>query len=103
MKKILTLALVVSAVAILIALDANSSVFGLVACAWGGFGAAFGPLLVFSLFWKRMTLQGAVAGMVTGGVVDLLWYYMKARGGIFSVYEIIPGFIASAVAIIIFS
>jgi sodium/proline symporter len=95
--------LVVSVIAILIALDANSSVFGLVACAWGGFGAAFGPLLVFSLFWKRMTLQGAVAGMVTGGVVDLLWYSMKAQGGIFSVYEIIPGFIASAVAIIIFS
>jgi sodium/proline symporter len=95
--------MVVSVIAILIALDANSSVFGLVACAWGGFGAAFGPLLVFSLFWKRMTLQGAIAGMVTGGVVDLLWYYMKARGGIFSVYEIIPGFIASAVAIIIFS
>lgn len=95
--------LVVSVIAILIALDANSSVFGLVSCAWGGFGAAFGPLLVFSLFWKRMTLQGAVAGMVTGGVVDLFWYYMKARGGIFSVYEIIPGFIASAVAIVIFS
>lgn len=95
--------LVVSVIAILIALDANSSVFGLVACAWGGFGAAFGPLLVFSLFWKRMTLQGAIAGMVIGGVVDLLWYYMKARGGIFSVYEIIPGFIASSIAIIIFS
>lgn len=95
--------LVVSIIAILIALDANSSVFGLVACAWGGFGAAFGPLLLFALFWKRTTLQGAIAGMITGGVVDLFWYYMKAHGGIFSVYEIIPGFIASAVAIIIFS
>lgn len=95
--------LLISIIAIVIALDANSSVFGLVACAWGGFGAAFGPLLLFSLFWKRTTLQGAIAGMVTGGVVDLLWYSMKANGGIFSVYEIIPGFIASAVVIVIVS
>ena len=95
--------LVVSIIAIVIALDADSSVFGLVACAWGGFGAAFGPLILFSLFWKRMTLQGAIAGMVVGGVVDLLWYSMKSNGGIFSVYEIIPGFIASAAAIVIVS
>ena len=93
--------LVVSIIAIVIALDADSSVFGLVSCAWGGFGAAFGPLILFSLFWKRMTLQGAIAGMVVGGVVDLFWYSMKANGGIFSVYEIIPGFIASAAAIVI--
>ncbi len=95
--------LIISIVAIIIALDANSSVFGLVSCAWGGFGAAFGPLLLFSLFWKRITLQGAIAGMVVGGVVDLLWYSMKGYGGIFSVYEIIPGFIASTVAILIVS
>lgn len=92
--------LVISIIAIVIALDANSSVFGLVSCAWGGFGAAFGPLLLFSLFWKRTTLQGAIAGMIAGGVVDLFWYYMKANGGIFSVYEIIPGFIASTIVII---
>lgn len=95
--------LAVSLIGVMIALDANSSVFGLVACAWGGFGAAFGPLMLFSLFWKRMTLQGAVAGMVAGGVTDLFWYSMKASGGIFSVYEIIPGFIVSSVCIIIFS
>lgn len=95
--------LAVSVIAMLIALDANSSVFGLVACAWGGFGAVFGPLLLFSLFWKRTTPQGAIAGMTAGGVVDLFWYSMKAHGGIFSVYEIIPGFIASAAAIVIFS
>ncbi len=95
--------LVVSIIAIVIALDANSSVFGLVSCAWGGFGAAFGPLLLFALFWKRITLQGAIAGMVVGGAVDLFWYSMKASGGIFSVYEIIPGFIASTAAIVIIS
>jgi sodium/proline symporter len=92
--------LIISIIAIVIALDADSSVFGLVSCAWGGFGAAFGPLLLFSLFWKRITLQGAIAGMVTGGVVDLFWYYMKSNGGIFAVYEIIPGFIASTLVII---
>jgi len=95
--------LVISLIAIAIAMDANSSVFGLVACAWGGFGAAFGPLILFSLFWKRITVQGAIGGMIVGGVVDLFWYSMKAHGGIFSVYEIIPGFIASTAAIIIFS
>lgn len=89
---------VVTVIAIIIALDPSSSVFGLVSCAWGGFGAAFGPLIVFSLFWRRMTLPGAIAGMVTGGVVDIFWY-LKA-GGIFDIYEIIPGFIASSVAII---
>ena len=95
--------LLISAIAILIALDSNSSVFGLVACAWGGFGAAFGPLILFSLFWKRTTVQGAIAGMITGGVVDLVWYAMKANGGIFALYEIIPGFIASSLVIIIVS
>ena len=95
--------LIISLIAIVIALDANSSVFGLVSCAWGGFGAAFGPLILFALFWKRITMQGAVAGMVAGGVVDLFWYYMKSNGGIFSIYEIIPGFIASTVIIIIVS
>ncbi len=95
--------LLVSLIAIVVALDANSSVFGLVSCAWGGFGAAFGPLLLFALFWKRTTMQGAIAGMIAGGVVDLFWYSMKSRGGIFNIYEIIPGFIVSAVVIIIVS
>ena len=95
--------LIISLIAIAIAMDANSSVFGLVSCAWGGFGAAFGPLILFSLFWKRITMPGAVAGMVAGGVVDLFWYSMKANGGIFSIYEIIPGFVASAAAIFIVS
>lgn len=95
--------IIITAIAIIIALDANSSVFGLVSCAWGGFGAAFGPLILFALFWKRTTVQGAIVGMITGGVVDLVWYSLKANGGIFAVYEIIPGFIASSLAIIIIS
>lgn len=92
---------VICVVAIVLALDPASSVFGLVSCAWGGFGAAFGPLILFALFWRRMTLQGAVSGMIVGGVVDIFWYLKS--GGIFDVYEIIPGFIASSVVIIIVS
>ncbi|MEG1930394.1 MAG: sodium/proline symporter PutP [Anaerovorax sp.] len=92
---------IITVIAIGLALNPNSSVFDLVACAWGGFGAAFGPLILFSLFWRRITLQGAVSGMIAGGVVDLIWY--SQSGGIFDIYEIIPGFIASAVVIIIVS
>lgn len=95
--------LVIAVIAFLIALNPASSVFALVACAWGGIGATFGPLILCSLLWRRMTLQGAIAGMIVGGTVDLFWYFMKAHGGIFSVYEIIPGFIASCAAIVIFS
>lgn len=94
-----------TAVAILLALDPNSSVFGLVSCAWGGFGSAFGPLILFALFWRRMTRQGAICGMIAGGGADLFWYYMKQAGfeGIFSIYEIIPGFIISSAVIIVVS
>ena len=92
---------VVSVVAIIMALDPDSSVFGLVSCAWGGFGSAFGPMILFALFWRRMTLPGAIAGMITGGVVDLFWYNMS--GGIFDIYEIIPGFLFSSLVIIVVS
>lgn len=92
---------VVSIIAILIALDPSSSVFGLVSCAWGGFGAAFGPMIIFSLFWRRMTLPGAIAGMIAGGAVDIFWFLKS--GGIFDIYEIIPGFAASVIVIIVVS
>jgi sodium/proline symporter len=92
---------VVTVIAIIIALNPASSVFGLVSSAWGGFGAAFGPLILFSLFWRRMTLPGAIAGMVTGGVVDIIWFLKS--GGIFDIYEIIPGFGASCLAILLVS
>ena len=82
----------VSVIAIFLGLDPNSSIFSLVSCAWGGIGATFGPLILFSLFWKRMTLAGAIAGMIVGGVTDLLWYNLS--GGVFDIYEIIPGFLS---------
>lgn len=91
----------VSVIGIILAINPDSSVFGLVSVAWGGFGAAFGPLILFSLFWKRMTLPGAIAGMVVGGVTDIIWSLNE--GGIWDIYEIIPGFIASTIAIIVFS
>ena len=92
---------IISMIAIVIAIDPDSSVFGLVSCAWGGFGSAFGPLILFALFWRRMTLPGAIAGMIAGGVTDLLWYNLD--GGIFDIYEIIPGFVVSAAVIVIVS
>jgi sodium/proline symporter len=92
---------VISVIAITLALNPASSVFGLVSCAWGGFGAAFGPLILFALFWRRMTVQGAVSGMIVGGVVDIFWYLNS--GGIFDLYEIIPGFLASTIAILVVS
>jgi sodium/proline symporter len=92
---------VISIIAIFMALNPNSSVFGLVSCAWGGFGAAFGPLILFSIFWKRMTRQGALFGMIAGGVSDLIWYNLS--GGIFDIYEIIPGFVIASVVIVVVS
>lgn len=91
----------VAFVAIIIAFDPASSVFGLVSSAWGGFGAAFGPIILFSLFWKRMTRQGAIAGMLAGGISDIFWFLKS--GGIFDIYEIIPGFIIGCVVLILVS
>jgi len=79
----------------------NESVFKLVAFAWGGFGAAFGPIMLFSLFWKRTTKAGAIVGIIVGGVTALVWWLLE--GGIFDVYEIVPGFLFSAIAIVVVS
>lgn len=90
--------LAVSLVAIAIARDPDSRVLGLVSYAWAGFGAAFGPVVLLSLFWKRMTRNGALAGMVVGALTVILW---KHTGS--ALYEIVPGFIAATVAIVIAS
>jgi len=91
----------IAVIAFLIALDPKSSVLELVAYAWGGFGAAFGPLIILSLFWKRMTLKGALSGIITGGLTVLIWKHL--HGGIFDIYEIVPGFAFSFFIIIIIS
>ena len=96
--------LAVSAVGIVIALDENSVIFTLVAFAWAGFGATFGPVMLTSLFWKRTTWRGAVAGMVTGAVSVFVWRLLiKPMGGIFGIYELLPAFLASLAMIVIVS
>lgn len=91
----------VALVAAFIATDPNSSVLDLVEYAWAGFGSTFGPLVLCSLFWKRANKYGAVAGVVVGGIVDLVWAQLS--GGIFDLYEIVPGFVFGLLAIIIVS
>jgi sodium/proline symporter len=91
----------VAIIAFLLALNPDSSVLLLVAYAWAGFGAGFGPVVLFSLFWKRMTRNGALAGMIVGGIVVIVW--KQLQGGIFELYEIVPGFILACVAIVIVS
>ncbi|MAM93620.1 MAG: sodium/proline symporter PutP [Parvibaculum sp.] len=91
----------ISLVAFVLALDRDSTVLSLVAYAWAGFGAAFGPVVIFSLFWSRMTRNGALAGMLTGAVTVIVWKQLS--GGLFEVYEILPGFILASAAIMLVS
>ncbi|WP_027847815.1 sodium/proline symporter PutP [Marinospirillum minutulum] len=87
--------------AMLLALNENSTVLDLVSYAWAGFGGTFGPVLLLSLFWKRSTALGAMAGIVVGGVTVVSWANMS--GGIFELYEIVPGFILAGIAMIVMS
>ncbi|WP_314409449.1 sodium/proline symporter PutP [Pseudomonas kuykendallii] len=91
--------LLIAVVAIIVARDPESKVLGLVSYAWAGFGAAFGPVVIFSLVWKGMTRNGALAGMLVGAVTVVLWKQYVGLG----LYEIIPGFIFASLAILIFS
>lgn len=90
----------VAMLALFLAQNPDSKVLGLVAYAWAGFGAAFGPLIILSLFWKRMTLNGALAGMVVGAVTVILW---KNFFGATGIYEIIPGFVFALISIVVVS
>jgi len=91
--------LLVSLIAIWLAADPNSKVLGMVSYAWAGFGAAFGPVVILSLTWPRMTRNGALAGMIVGAVVVLVWKQFEWLG----LYEIVPGFILGMIAIYVFS
>jgi sodium/proline symporter len=91
---------VVAAIAFVISLDPGSSIFGLVSYAWAGFGATFGPLVLLSIFWKGATRNGALAGLICGGITVIVWKQLS--GGIFGLYEIIPGFaVCMLVAVIV--
>jgi sodium/proline symporter len=92
---------VLAVVALLLAASPDSTVLGLVSYAWAGFGAAFGPVLILSLYWRRMNWAGAVAGVITGGLVVVLWKQLD--GGLFDLYEIVPGVLLATAAIIVAS
>ena len=93
---------IISIISIFIARDPDSSVFQIVSFAWAGFGASFGPVVLLSLFWKRSNKQGAIAGMITGGVMIFVWKYLiKPMGGAFGIYELLPAFILALVVNIV--
>jgi sodium/proline symporter len=91
----------ISILALILALNPKSSVLGLVSYAWAGFGAAFGPAILLSLFWRNMNRNGALAGIIVGGVTVVIWKQLS--GGWFDVYEIVPGFILATISIIVVS
>lgn len=96
--------LAITAVAIIIALDENSVIFNIVSFAWAGFGATFGPLMLLSLFWKRINRWGALAGMIGGGVMVFVWNLaVRPLGGIWDIYELLPAFIFSCICIVVVS
>lgn len=94
----------VAVIAAFLARNPNSSVFNIVSFSWAGFGAAFGPLMLFSLFWKRTTFAGALAGMISGGAMVFIWEYLVSpMGGIWGIYELLPSFIVSCIFIVVVS
>jgi len=96
--------LVIALIAMVIAMDENSVIFTIVSFAWAGFGATFGPIMLFSLFWKRTNKAGAIAGMVGGAGMVFLWKLVISKlGGAFAIYELLPAFIFSAICIVVVS
>lgn len=98
--------IVISIIAVCLALDPTSSVFRIVSFAWAGFGAVFGPLVLFSLFWKRTNMYGAIAGMVSGGVSIFIWKFVirvQFADTALNIYELLPAFIIASVVIVVVS
>ncbi len=96
--------LVLTLVGVVLALDENSIIFEIVSFAWAGFGATFGPLMLFSLFWKRVNKVGAIAGMIGGAGMVFLWKLVISQlGGVFAIYELLPAFLFSGICIVVFS
>lgn len=96
--------ILIAIIAVFFARDPGSSVFRIVSFAWAGFGAAFGPVILFGLFWKRTTKWGALAGMIAGGGMVFLWKFVIAKlGGVFAIYELLPAFILACIAIVVVS
>lgn len=96
--------ILISVVGVFIAWNPNSSVFKIVSFAWAGFGAVFGPAMLFALFWKRSNRNGVLAGMLVGGIMVFVWKYLIAPiGGLFAIYELLPAFICSSIVIVVVS
>ena len=94
----------ISVVGVVLARDPNSSVFGIVSFAWAGFGGSFGAVVLCSLFWKRCNWQGALAGMLCGGLMVFVWkYIISPLGGVFGIYELLPAFLMSLVTCVVVS
>ena len=94
----------IALIAVFLARDPNSSVFAIVSFAWAGFGAAFGPVMLFSLFWRRTNRFGALAGMISGGAMVFIWKYLvRPIGGAWNVYELLPAFLVACACILIVS
>ncbi len=95
---------VIAIIAVIIARNPDSSIFNIVSFAWAGFGAAFGPVVLFSLFWKRMNKYGALAGIISGGAMVFIWKYaLRPLGGVWDIYELLPAFIISCIFIVVVS
>ena len=94
----------ISVVGVVLARDPNSSVFGIVSFAWAGFGGSFGAVVLCSLFWKRCNWQGALAGMLSGGLMVFVWkYIISPLGGVFGIYELLPAFLMSLLVCVVVS
>ena len=93
--------LAIALIAMFLALDENSSIFGLVSYAWAGFGGTFGPLILLALFWRRTTRLGATCGLICGGLTVVIWHNL--HGGLFDVYEILPAFIICLLVTVVVS
>jgi len=95
--------LMIALLAMWLARNPENTVLSLVAWAWAGFGAAFGPVVILSLYWKSMTRSGAFAGIIVGGLTVVVWKQFASLGGVFELYELVPGFALSIIAIMVVS
>ena len=93
-----TTVLLIAVLGVILAVDPNSSVFGIVSFAWAGFGAVFGPVMLLALFWKRSNRYGAIVSMLSGGIMIFVWKYMvRPMGGAWDIYELLPAFLVAIV------
>ena len=95
---------VIAIIGVFLASDPNSSVFTIVSFAWAGFGATFGPAILFALFWKRSNRQGILAGLVAGGLMVFIWKFLiRPIGGAWNIYELLPACIVACIAMVVVS